>query len=437
MLKTTRIRFSKKKIITAILLLFVLTGLLLAGCTDGLEKKEQKTEEPEDVRSTHLSIILGAHSNSTILNLEALRDDLTEFCSKEGNTITLILADGHPSVISQTQTKELPSFRTRSKIENIIEDRAEKIMSAAYSARAKYEEVDLLDAISLASRDLQKYSDEDSDRKLIILDTGLQTVSPLNFSTADISILSADSIASTLQESSAIPDLSGVEVIWHMTDPAAPQEELPASAQTNLENIWKAILSTGNASDVEIMKELPIDGSYENLPTVSTVPVAEDIFDLADFANGTTDNTDALRLSGESFLFVPDEATLIDPDAARASLAELADYMKENPSCEALLVGCTAKYGDLGTSLTLSYERAQTLENLFSELNVDPDRLRIVGTGWLSSALYQNDQAEDGSLLTKEAAENRCCVWVNTTCSMASQIRQDDNAGSYIWEPEA
>ena len=308
-------------------------------------------------------------------------------------------------------------------------------MSAAYSARAKYEEVDLLSAISLASRDLQKYSEEDSDRKLIILDTGLQTVSPLNFSTADISTLSADSIASALRESSAIPDLSGVEVIWHRTDPAAPQEELPASAQANLENIWRAILSAGNASDVEIMEELPIDGRYEDLPTVSTVPVAEEIFDLADFSNGGT--TDALRLSGESFLFVPDEATLIDPDAARASLAELADYMKANPSCEALLVGCTAKYGDLETSLTLSYERAQTLESLFSELDIDPDRLRIVGTGWLSSALYQNDQAEDGSLLTKEAAENRCCVWVNTSGSMAAQILQDDNAGSYIWEPEA
>lgn len=435
MLKTTRIRFSKKKIITAVLLLFVITGLLLAGCTDGRGTEEQKPEEPEDVRSTHLSIILGAHSNSTILNLEALRDDLTALCSEEGNTITLFLADGQPSVISRTQTSDLPSFRTSSQIENIIKDRTEEIMSAAYSARAKYEEVDLLSAISLASRDLQKYSEEDSDRKLIILDTGLQTVSPLNFSTADISTLSADSIASALRESSAIPDLSGVEVIWHRTDPAAPQEELPASAQANLENIWRAILSAGNASDVEIMEELPIDGRYEDLPTVSTVPVAEEIFDLADFSNGGT--TDALRLSGESFLFVPDEATLIDPDAARASLAELADYMKANPSCEALLVGCTAKYGDLGTSLTLSYERAQTLESLFSELDIDPDRLRIVGTGWLSSALYQNDQAEDGSLLTKEAAENRCCVWVNTSGSMAAQILQDDNAGSYIWEPEA
>lgn len=435
MLKTTRIRFSKKKIITAVLLLFVITGLLLAGCTDGRGTEEQKPEEPEDVRSTHLSIILGAHSNSTILNLEALRDDLTALCSEEGNTITLFLADGQPSVISRTQTSDLPSFRTSSQIENIIKDRTEEIMSAAYSARAKYEEVDLLSAISLASRDLQKYSEEDSDRKLIILDTGLQTVSPLNFSTADISTLSADSIASALRESSAIPDLSGVEVIWHRTDPAAPQEELPASAQANLENIWRAILSAGNASDVEIMEELPIDGRYEDLPTVSTVPVAEEIFDLADFSNGGT--TDALRLSGESFLFVPDEATLIDPDAARASLAELADYMKANPSCEALLVGCTAKYGDLETSLTLSYERAQTLESLFSELDIDPDRLRIVGTGWLSSALYQNDQAEDGSLLTKEAAENRCCVWVNTSGSMAAQILQDDNAGSYIWEPEA
>lgn len=435
MLKTTRIRFSKKKIITAVLLLFVITGLLLAGCTDGRGTEEQKPEEPEDVRSTHLSIILGAHSNSTILNLEVLRDDLTALCSEEGHTITLILADGQPSVISRTQTSDLPSFRTSSQIENIIKDRTEEIMSAAYSARAKYEEVDLLSAISLASRDLQKYSEEDSDRKLIILDTGLQTVSPLNFSTADISTLSADSIASALRESSAIPDLSGVEVIWHRTDPAAPQEELPASAQANLENIWRAILSAGNASDVEIMEELPIDGRYEDLPTVSTVPVAEEIFDLADFSNGGT--TDALRLSGESFLFVPDEATLIDPDAARASLAELADYMKANPSCEALLVGCTAKCGDLETSLTLSYERAQTLENLFSELDIDPDRLRIVGTGWLSSALYQNDQADDGSLLTKEAAENRCCVWVNTPGSMASQILQDDNAVSYIWEPEA
>ena len=437
MLKTTRIRFSKKKIITAVLLLFVITGLFLAGCTDGRETEERRTTESEDVRSTHLSIILGAHSNSTILNLEVLRDDLTELCSEEGNTITLFLADGQPSVVSHTRTNELPSFRTSSQIENIIEERTEEIMSAAYSARAKYEEVDLLSAISLASRDLQKYSEEDSDRKLIILDTGLQTVSPLNFSTADISTLSADSIASALRESSAIPDLSGVEVIWHMTDPAAPQEELPTSAQANLENIWRVILSAGNASDIEITKELPIDGNYEDLPTVSTVPVGENVFDLADFANGTTDNTDALRLSGESFLFVPDEATLIDPAAARTSLAKLADYMKANPSCEALLVGCTAKYGDLETSLTLSYERAQTLENLFSELDVDPDRLRIVGTGWLSSALYQNDQADDGSLLTKEAAENRCCVWVNTSGSMAAQILQDDNAGSYIWEPEA
>lgn len=431
MLKTNYIRHSKKKVLTALLLLAVIATLIVTAMSvlTGCGEKEKNN------RSTHLSIILGAHSNSTILNLEAIRDDLTKLCSKGDNTITLILADGQPSIISQTSTVELPPFRTSAKTESIIENRTEEIINAASQVRAKYGEVDLLSAISLAARDLEKYDEEDSDRKLIILDTGLQTASPLNFSTTDIGTLSADGIASALQESSLIPDLSGVEVTWHMTDPAAPQEELSPSVRKNLKNIWTSILSAGNAAGVKVTEELPIDGSYEGLPAVSPVPVSENVVDLSHFGN-STDNTDALRLSGESFLFDRNEATLADADAARKALTKLADYMKEHPACKALLVGCTAKYGDLATSLTLSYDRAKTLESLFCELDIDPDRLRIVGTGWLSSTLYQNDQAEDGSLLDQEAAQNRCCIWVNISSSVASEILEDDNAGFYIWEPE-
>lgn len=426
MSKTTYNKHLGKKWIVTVSILLVTAALLLTGCD----------KEKESNRTTHLSIILGAHSNSSVLNIESLRDSLTELCSEGGNTVTLILADGQPSVILPTEeTEEIPSFRTSSKIEDIVEKRVEAIMSAASQARAKYEESDLLGAISLASRDLQKYNKEDSDRKIIILDTGLQTVAPLDFSTVDIGSLSAESIASALQEEAAIPDLSGVEVIWHMTDTAAPQEELPPSARSNLKEIWASVLTAGSASGVEVVEELPVDGSYEDLPSVSTVPVTKNIVDLTNFVSDA-ENTGALRLSGEPFLFDSNEATLIDPDSARAALSKLADYMKENASCNALLVGCTAKYGALSSSLTLSYERAKVLENLFCELGIDPNRLRIVGTGWLSSALYQNDQTEDGSLLDREAAQNRCCVWVDISSPIASQIQNDTNANAYIWEQE-
>ncbi len=83
-----------------------------------------------------------------------------------------------------------------------------------------------------------------------------------------------------------------------------------------------------------------------------------------------------------------------------ASLAELAEFMQQNPDYQIALVGHTDAVGGLSGNIRLSRERAQSvLDRLVGEYGVSPDRLSAEGMGYL--APVASNLTEEGRELNR------------------------------------
>ena len=129
-----------------------------------------------------------------------------------------------------------------------------------------------------------------------------------------------------------------------------------------------------NPVDTEVT--YPVVDTVE-LPTETPIEFDENMFDAKD------ENLleKPVMLTEEQVSFVPDKATYLDEEEAVLTIQPIADYLMENNQMTILLAGTTAGDEDSDYTITLSQDRAATVQNTLIQLGVDESRIIAVGLG--------------------------------------------------------
>ena len=352
----------------------------LTGCSD--------TVEP----TGGLAIVVGARSNMPPPSLTGKAVEAREEALVSQAYLSVVVADGAPfqmdgagvlvardeNAVVQKQDRE----RNRQAIDAMLGE-----------ARAETPETNLLGALDLASRGI---SSAPGDHTLVVLDSGLSTVDPLDFRTPGLIDFDPVELANSLEVAGELPDLSGVDVVFQgLGDTAFPQEKLRRPQRLNLIDIWKTIVEVAGARSVEV-EESPLSGEpFADLPPVTPVS----------FANGISCAGNMVSLSGGDVAFQPNSAVFKDRAAASAVVEPVAGRLLSS-EVTARLTGSTADVGDETGQIRLSEARAQAVLDLLVELGVPADRLTAVGLG-SDFPGYVMDRDAEGQLIPEVAAANR------------------------------
>jgi outer membrane protein OmpA-like peptidoglycan-associated protein len=277
----------------------------------------------------------------------------------------------------------------------------------AKDIRAQVAQANVIQAIDDAASDLQYAGGGD----LIVLDSGLQTMAPLDFMTG---LLADDpqTIASYLKGAKELPNLSGIHVEFSgLGWTASPQPALGIAYQNKLVQIWTAIADEADASCVAVDPAAPQDQSaLSGLPPVSVVSLPKPV--EVPKSCSTTNLNDANNVG-----FEYNSTTFRDPSGARVTLQKLANVITSTGE-SVTLTGATSSEGTDAYNQQLSVERAQAVQAMLVQLGVPASRITAGGDGsHLPGRL--NDRGPNGQLLIGPAIQNRKVVakLSGTSCS--------------------
>lgn len=336
-----------------------------------------------------LAVIVGAHSNMVAPSLlDSVKTEL-DTASELGSPATVIVDDGNPAASAPLALKtanDNPLYQ---------QDQVKQLKNMIDKTRAGNPEVDLLAAINLAARSV---GDAAGPKTIVVIESGLQTTGALRFQDQDGALLNAspDEVVDQLRRTQQLPNLTGMRVVFTgLGDTAPPQQPLPAPARTVLVALWtKIVESAGGKADVK-QAPLPSTRPRDGLPPVTIVPVAAQSIGPLPTVTVLRDGTVG---------FVPDQAVLKDPAAARAVLADYAKAIKDGR--RALLTGTTASDGTPEYRRQLSEKRAGAVRDLLVGLGAPADRISTRGLGSDFPA-YVPDRDAQGNLDPIPAAQNR------------------------------
>jgi outer membrane protein OmpA-like peptidoglycan-associated protein len=352
----------------------------LAGCSDSVEP------------TGGLAIVVGARNNMPPPSFTGKAVEAREDALVSQAYLSVVVADGAPFQMDGAGV--LVARDENAVVQKQDRERHRQAIDATLAeARAETPETDLLGALDLAARGI---SSAPGDHTLVVLDSGLSTVDPLDFRTPGLIDFDPVELANSLKVAGELPDLSRVDVVFQgLGDTASPQEKLRRPQRLSLIEIWVAIVEAAGARSVEV-EESPLSGEpVADLPPVTPVS----------FANGMSCEGNAVSLSGGDVAFQPNSAVFKDRAAASAVVEPVAQQLLSG-QMTARLTGTTADVGDETGQVRLSEERAQAVLDLLVSLRVPGDRLSAVGLG-SDFPEYVPDHDAEGNLVPEAAALNR------------------------------
>lgn len=351
-----------------------------------------------------VAVVAGYRSNVNEISVNSaeLGERIYE-CAYTYGTVSLIRVDGKPEEYLRTEIPQ-PSVGGLSgrKLEQIATGYRNEILAEfSEHGMAKCPEADTLDAVRLAANTLK--SVEEGDKYLVVADSGLSTAGYLNFAKDDLFATPTEDIINELVRKMAIPDLTGVRVIWlYVGQTAEPQERLSEVQKAKLIEIWDAVLKEGNALDCDFRPDSASSTPYTGLPSVSPVSGEDRAIDV--------EPLERVVLDSNSVSFLPDEAVFKDPEKAEKAIAGVAEILIAHPDNSVFIAGCTASApGHEDDCLTLSEERAEAVMHMMERAGVPSWQMKAVGLG-SKAPWHVNDLDSGGTLIEDYAAQNRCVV---------------------------
>lgn len=390
-------------------------SIMMAGCgTEEVALYESSTSETVD----NIVVLAGNHANSLKQDYATMDDMLMEVALNYGN-ITICVTDGDSYIASSIEIPEQKHGLSNNKRNSIAQRQADQVLDFLYSedCMAKTDEVDLLKSFEIASRTIHSSTYQNEANVIYVYDTGINTTGCLNFTELDLATVDANEVVDKLVEEDLVVDFTGTTVYWYgLCDTVAPQEDLSASQKENVKRIWERYLSDAGAT-VYFMTDISTEELEQELPYVTPVASAATSYEW--------NFPEAVVFDEETIGFCAGTAELVDVKRSEEELQNVVDYMNANKDFQLLVVGCTARWGDLEEYCRpLSLERCKVVMDLLVGAGVSEERIEICGMGY-ENPFYTNDQDADGTLVEESAEDNRCIVLLDATSDLAMKIKEN------------
>jgi outer membrane protein OmpA-like peptidoglycan-associated protein len=344
----------------------------------------------------NLGVVAGSTANEPAMQLPASAAKQLEATGKSNGSVTIVVPSGTPqargtTLLGSTANDDIVCA-------NDQRNKLKQVTDYIDALQASSPEVDFLDAIDLAARNLGAHS-----MGVLVVGNGLQTVDPLNFAVKGLLTADPKQVASDLQSKGELPkDLDGVTVYWAgLGDVAGTQKPLTISARSNLEAVWAAIIGAAGGT-LSVLPEPASGAAASGLPAVTAVPVPA--------AATKTDWSQPIVVRDSDLLFVKNTATFSDPATAKRVLADLVPSIEQNGQT-VTITGTASK--DQATSnasdLTLSKQRADAVKQALASLGVPASLLNTAGVGheWCG---FKPETDAAGSYSDALAEQNRTVV---------------------------
>ena len=373
----------------------VMAAVILSGC--GRSAGTSKVS---------LALIGGGHSNMPVFSADckALYGSMYEAAYTHGD-VTMLNCDGSPQVffqatIPESDVKGLSENRKKRTAEEYVEQLQEAYGGAVPSAP----EVNTLKAITMAARAL---TDSSGNKSLVIIDSGLQTTGYINFTNG---LLDAEpsAVIEALSGMQAIPDLTGVNVIWiGLGASIAPQEELSERQKANLKAIWEGVLYAAGAESVVFDGGYSTNTAYEGAPAVTTVPVETESVYVKTTKPAKSTPIETIVLDSTRLQFRGDLAVFVDEDQAERVLSDVAEELISHPNNHVYVIGTTAgSGGNTDYTMKLSQDRADVVVASLIKMGVPADQMTAKGLG-STDPYHEWDLDSNGNMIEEIAKRNR------------------------------
>ena len=317
----------------------------------------------------NLGVVAGSTANAPTVTLPASASATLEAAGKTNGSVTVVVPSGTPQVMGTTALGS--SAQDAIVCQNDQRTKLTQITSYIDGLKASAPEVDFLEAIDQAARDLGK-----DPMGVVVIGSGLQTTDPLNFAGTGLLYADPAQVVADLTSRNLLPsDLKGVTVYWSgMGDTAGAQQPLTVPARSNLEAIWSKVIAAAGGT-LSLLPEPASGGAAAGLPAVTPVTV--------EAVATKTDWSRPVVIRNSELLFRKDTAEFADAAAAQKVLAELVPTIEQNGKV-VTITGTASK--DQATDNTadtaLSQRRAEAVKAAFVALGVPAALLQTAGVGF-------------------------------------------------------
>jgi OOP family OmpA-OmpF porin len=343
---------------------------------------------------------IGARSNSPEPIMTSAVKAAMNSAINASQQVTVVRLDGDPKVVySQVYSPTGANTQSRKSDYNNYVDTLNGVLAGTTATttdvRAQVPQANVLEALAIAAGEVGPGGD------VIIMDSGLQTTSPLNFTTG---LLADDpeTITSFLKNADELPNLTGRHLEFSgLGWTAAPQQALSIADRAKVGEIWTDIAKAAGASCVDLDPTPDTNVAVLRRPAVSVVvpppPPAAPV-------KCSVTNLDDANNVGFNF----DSTTFRDPAGADATLSQLAKVIISSGD-SVTLTGGTSSEGSAAHNQQLSLERANAVKAALVRMGVAGGRIATYGDGaHLPGRL--NDRGSNGPLLIGPAIANRRVV---------------------------
>jgi OOP family OmpA-OmpF porin len=351
-------------------------ALITAGITIGLVGCSTSASTSTSVASNGkchittapapLAIAVGDRSNVPALSYPPLLVSLLAAAANGGKRISLIRIDGQPKIFSPVPfTTTAKNSRARSHdVDQYVNDTIVPILAPHGEIAAKVPQANVLAALDLAA------SATGPGGNIVLIDSGLQTVTPLNYADPGLLMSPPSDIVKFLRQQNLLPHLHGRHVLLvGFGYTASPQPALNQAQQDSVIAQWEAVIKASGGCAV-------VDSAPNTSPEQRDLPVVS--------------------------VVVPPKT----PSFANcATLGQLATKLKQG-SEHITLIGSTSTEGGNAINNPLSRERAQAVEKVLVSLGIASSRITTIGDGshWPGRV---PDIGPHGELLPGPAEEDR------------------------------
>jgi outer membrane protein OmpA-like peptidoglycan-associated protein len=359
-----------------------------------------------------LVIAVGNHANQPTPTLPADVQEALLRAAYHGRPISIVRVDGAPTSLG-TET-----FRSDAKNdERFRQDLADflgGVAGAAANAKAVKPEADPLDAIALAA------DAAGTGGTVILIDSGLQTVAPLDFDQPGLIDADPADIADFLSSTNELPHLAGDRFITvGIGYTAPPQAGLTIADRDNLTAIWAAIAAKAGAECEGAIAGGGSDAATKGLPAVTPIAIVPPTNPT--LPAPTSCQPVSIRDSGV-LRFQPDLARFVDASGAKSALQQLADEIS-GQRLTVTLTGTTSSAGGDGSNdasrVKLSVDRANAVRAVLIADGVPAASITTRGAGDVFDG-FVTDRDGNGDLIPALAARNRQVIVIKKGCQVPS-----------------